>query len=121
MLKRLALTLLLIAASWVGAETFFYDENLTLNDLTSLKINVELGDGAKGACWTNLKEVREYAEEKLRTFGLKVSDVEYMNADKNTYWFVISVNANRLNKDGSGPCLGTHAFHSSSDNLKFAK
>ena len=121
MLKRLALTLLLIAPSWVGAETFFYDENLTLNDLKSLNINVELGDAAKGACWTNLKEVREYAEEKLRTFGLKVSDVEYMNADKNTYWFVISVNANRLNKDGSGPCLGTHAFHSSSDNLKFAK
>ena len=101
MLKSLALTLLLIAPSLAGAESFFLDESLTLDDLKSLDINVELGDGATGACWTNLKEVREYAEEKLRTVGLKVSDVEYMVAEKNTYWFVISVNANRLNKDGS--------------------
>ena len=108
MLKRLALTLLLIAPSLAGAESFFLDESLTLDDLKSLDINVELGDGATGACWTNLKEAREYAEEKLRTAGLKVSNVEYMNADKNSYWFVINVYAYRLNKDGSGPCVGNY-------------
>ena len=37
-----------------------------------------IDDGAKGACWTNLKEVREYAEEKLRTLGVKVSETNYM-------------------------------------------
>jgi len=98
----------LLAPSLARAESFFHDESLTLDDLKSLDINVELGDGATGACWTNLKEAREYAEEKLRTAGLKVSDVEYMNADKNSYWFVITVYAYRLNKDGSGPCLGNY-------------
>ena len=108
MLKSLALTLLLIAPSLAGAESFFLDESLALDDLKSLDINVELGDGATGACWTNLKEVREYAEEKLRTAGLKVSNVEYMIADKNSYWFVINVYAYRLNKDRSGPCVGNY-------------
>ena len=32
-------------------------------------IYVHLEDDAKGGCWTNLREVREYAEEKLRIAG----------------------------------------------------
>lgn len=37
------------------------------------KIYVYLTDEAKDACWTNLREVREYAEEKLRISGYSVA------------------------------------------------
>lgn len=38
-------------------------------------IGVSLSDDATGACWTNLKEAREYAEEKLRIKGFNVITV----------------------------------------------
>ena len=71
---------------------------------------MSIQDGATGACWTNLKEVREYAEEKLRTLGVKVSETKYMTAEVNIYWFIIKVNARRLYKDGSGPCYGNYSI-----------
>ena len=69
-------------------------------------MNVVLSDHATGACWTNLKEVREYAEEKLRGRGIKVTDTEYMQAENKIYWFNIIVFARRFYEDGSGPCVG---------------
>lgn len=39
-------------------------------------INVELDDQVSNGCWTNLKEVREYAEEKLRGMRLNVVDFD---------------------------------------------
>ena len=44
-----------------------YDDKFDLKNVAS--IAVELVDNANGACWTNLKEAREYAEEKLRMRG----------------------------------------------------
>ena len=47
-------------------------DEMTYSDLKNLKVNVLLEDSAKGACWTNLTESREYAEEKLRSAGATV-------------------------------------------------
>ena len=47
-------------------------DEMTYRDLRNLKGNVLLADSAKGACWTNLTESREYAEEKLRSAGATV-------------------------------------------------
>ena len=35
---------------------------------------IAIGDNVINGCWTNLKEVREYTEEKLRGIGLRVID-----------------------------------------------
>ena len=59
-------------------------------------IEVELEDGAKGACWTNLKEVREYAEEKLRNKGYSVV------GEQSRHSFIITVGAFRAK---SGACI----------------
>ena len=50
MLKRLALTLLLIAPSWAWSEKFTLDE--TLADIGSIK--VVISDSAVDGCWTNI-------------------------------------------------------------------
>lgn len=43
---------------------------MTIDDLKNLKyIEVVIDDKAKNGCWTNLRESREYAEEKLRSVG----------------------------------------------------
>ena len=47
-------------------------DEMTYSDLRNLKVNVLLQDNAKDACWTNLTESREYAEEKLRSAGATV-------------------------------------------------
>ena len=109
MLKRLALTLLLIAPSLAGADdSFFFEDQITKEYLEGLEVNVQIEDNATGACQTNLKEVREYAEEKLRTLGVKVSETGYMVAEANLYWLTINVSAGRLYADGSGPCIGDY-------------
>ena len=52
-------------------------------------VAVVLFDEAKDGCWTNLRETREYAEEKLRSKGAKiVSEQRYL---PNHYAFTISV------------------------------
>ena len=56
-------------------------------------------DSASEACWTNLKNSREYAEEKLRSKGIKTrseAGAEYI--------LKIDVLAFR---DGTGWCVGT--------------
>ena len=108
MLKRLALTLLLITPSLASAEIpFLYDESLTKDDLKELSVRVEIVDNAKGACWTNLKEVREYAEEKLRTFGVEKSETDIMDTDLQTYWLFVHVAALRTLQNNAGMCLGS--------------
>ena len=48
------------SAQWVSSD---------VNPKSVGTIYVLLEDNAKGGCWTNLREVREYAEEKLRIAG----------------------------------------------------
>ena len=83
-------------------EGYWFEDKLKLRDLVVL---VRLDDDAKVGCWTNLREVREYAEEKLYRRGVKlVKEFDYNNA--NNYELVIGVHANRIYADGSGPCGG---------------
>ena len=58
-----------------NATEFIIIKNVSAQDLRSIKsVYVSLNDFATGGCWTNLREVREYAEEKLRTKGIKTTD-----------------------------------------------
>jgi hypothetical protein len=69
---------------------------------------VLLENNAKGACWTNLKEVREYAEEKLRIKGIAVADkIEFKPASDGYYNLALEVDGRRLYKDNTGPCVGS--------------
>ena len=107
---KLASVLILLASNAAAEDSFFLDDNITVDYIKNLEVRVELLDGATGACWTNLREVREYAEEKLRTFGVKVSQTEYSNPEANIYWLNIHVYAHRLYDDGTGPCFGGFRF-----------
>jgi hypothetical protein len=60
-------------------------------------ITVRLFDSAANACWTNLRQAREYAEEKLDIEGYNVL------ADDGEYDFNISVISLR---DNRGVCFG---------------
>ena len=80
-----------------------HDDAFRLSQIDGVRVS--LLDYAKGACWTNLKEVRDYAEEKLRIKGVKINDEIGMDPGKD-YVLEISVAAGRLYQDGSGPCIG---------------
>jgi hypothetical protein len=86
------------------AEADVYDPNFKLSQIK--EVNVHLLDNAKGACWTNLREVREYAEEKLRMRGVKVVDQRMSLVGEQTYTLAIAVHSRRLYNDGTGPCWG---------------
>jgi hypothetical protein len=49
-----------------------------------------------GGCWTNLKEVREYTEEKIKNSGMT------LNNDQYAYTFVVDVQGGRI----SNTCTG---------------
>jgi hypothetical protein len=68
MLKRLALTLLLIAPSFAWSQKFFPD--ITLDKIGNIEVVIR--DGAVDGCWTNIKEVKNYAEGKLEIAGAKL-------------------------------------------------
>ena len=68
MLKRLALTLLLIAPSFAWSEKFYPD--ITLDKIGNIEVVIR--DGAVDGCWTNIKEVKNYAEGKLEIAGAKL-------------------------------------------------
>jgi hypothetical protein len=101
--------LLLLSIPSQAHADFFYDKKLTADDLRGLNaVRVSLRDGANGACWTNLKEVREYAEEKLRIKGMAVTDINEPGlASEGTYWLSIVVHAKRVYENNTGPCVGS--------------
>ena len=81
-----------------------YDPDLSLSNMKNVK--VELNDEVSDACWTNLKEVREYAEEKLRMKGAKVASdrTTFPLAAVNTYNLEITAMGWRL--PGNNGCVG---------------
>ena len=87
-------------ASW-GLATIF-SPNVNLKDLGAIK--VVISDMATGGCWTNIKEVKDYAEGKLEIAGADLSyksDIIAHAGKRNN--FTIAVFAQRLN---SGLCIG---------------
>ena len=96
MIPRLALILLLIAPNWAGASQV-YDTNFSFKDE---KFAFILSDGVKDGCFTNLKEVREYAEEKLRMSGAIVLSGGW---EDDGFLLLVSVNGERTLQD---ECVG---------------
>ena len=102
-MRAILTALMLTIASQAGAAVWD-PNNFDLKKLTS--ITVALQDSASGACWTNLKEVREYAEEKLRMKGVKINNDVTIFEEDYTYKFTITVTSERIYKDDTGPCYG---------------
>ena len=95
--------LIALLATWsVTAEAERFG-NLNFSDI--FNVRVQINDQADGACWTNLKEAREYAEEKFRINGVNLSKGDPSWLDR-SYDFRITVNAARVYQDGGGPCFG---------------
>ena len=72
-------------------------------DLREIKVTVMLQDNAQNGCWTNLKEVREYAEEKLRMQNIQLGNFDFPDFLQNQFWLWIDINADRTQ---SGSCTG---------------
>jgi hypothetical protein len=83
--------------------TISFSQSMPISELKNLPvIEVVIIDEAKNACWTNLTESREYAEEKLRSVGATLYD----NREKfyeDYYMLAITVLASR---NDLGPCVG---------------
>ena len=61
--------------------------NSQLDEFSSYQeVQLHLLDGVTDGCWTNLKEVREYAEEKIKMSGMT------LNAD-GTHQFTFAISA----------------------------
>ena len=99
--------LITIGSQASSKDGFFYDHTLTAERVKNIgSVFVHLADNAGMGCWTNLKESREYAEEKLRIQGIEVDDSNtYPSVLNKHYHFTISVSAGRLT-DRSSPCTG---------------
>ena len=82
------------AASATHAQDSIGPSDLGLSPDAIRSIQVRLADNATGACWTNLQEVREYAEEKLRIGNYNVVDNLEL-ARVPDFWFWIGVGAQR--------------------------
>ena len=78
------------SAQWVSSD---------VNPKSVGTIYVLLEDNAKGGCWTNLREVREYAEEKLRIAGYSTA------AKDNIYEARLFVDV--LAYKSNGQCVGS--------------
>ena len=93
-MKYLMLIIIWLTPNWASA--FFWEQNIAKVYIQGVSIHVNLIDGATGACWTNLKETKEYSEEKLRMSGITVADEKGSDAKAKIYTLNIVVNANRL-------------------------
>jgi len=61
--------------------------SFSLNDI--LKTRVEIRDYLGNGCWTNLGEVKAYAEDKLRLKGVEVGNLPFTDAKYGLYEFII--------------------------------
>ena len=88
-----------VAANFATAADYF-----TANDFKNLgSISVVLKDEARDACWTNLTESREYAEEKVLMSGSKPSIVEDRSWGRD-YLLIVKVGSHR--SEALGLCFG---------------
>ena len=88
-MRLIALLFILIAPSWAAADKYVKD--LTLSQVGP--IFVRLIDGADGGCWTNLKEVKTYASNKIELAGGTL--VDKIQEAREGIIFSIDINANR--------------------------
>lgn len=71
MKKFLSVLLLILFPSIVSGLTY----NSELTEFGYYKdVRLKISDLVNGGCWTNLKEVREYSEEKIKNSGMTLND-----------------------------------------------
>ena len=99
-MKRLLITAMFVlfgsqASAWVS-------KGFKPNKVSQIAIVVQ--DDATNGCWTNIGEVKRYAEDKLELAGFEVfrGAVEGFLTDGNRFLFRITVNATRID----GLCYG---------------
>ncbi|WP_288939235.1 hypothetical protein [uncultured Roseovarius sp.] len=98
MSKILLTVAMLTAATSLSAQDKPNPKDLGLAPDAIRSIHVRIADSASGACWTNLKEVRDYAEEKLRAKNYNLIDkVQSPKVPDFTFW--IGVVAQRDSMD----------------------
>ena len=102
-LKFIAISMLFVCST-VSAEPIIWDKDFSISDTKAIK--VVLDDNASSACWTNLRETREYAEEKVRMLGGKIGDFDLAFASERQYELNIHVHLQRVFVDDTGPCYG---------------
>ena len=92
-MKRWIETIIISVLMFAGQSAFagWGNDAFRLSDTKS--VSVKLSDYASDGCWTNLRETREYAEEKLRAKGANM--VPQFGVDDNHYQFDVSVDAFR--------------------------
>ena len=96
--------LLFAVLAWSFQAEADYHSDFDFSEIAS--VHVQLVDIATGACWTNLKEVGEYAEEKFRMKGVKIAD-KLPSLSFRTFTFQLKRISQRLYENGSGPCYGS--------------
>ena len=99
LMKSIAVTVAVLLTTSTTANAWY---SKTANPTSIGTISVGIADDAKDACWTNLREVREYAEEKLKIKGYNV--VAEMGGG---YEFAIKVKAFRSD---AGTCIGEYSI-----------
>lgn len=95
-MRTLLIALMMTLATQAGAEVM--DKSFNIN---GKKFFVSLVDNANGGCWTNLKEVREYSEEKLRMLRAVVNS----GWEEDGFVLWIFVNSERIAEYNSS-CYG---------------
>jgi hypothetical protein len=95
-MRALLVALTLMIGSQAVAEII--DSNFTFK---GKNITVHMVDSADRGCWTNLREVREYAEEKLRMKGAFVDD----NWSDSSFLLFVQIMGSR-NPNNSTQCVG---------------
>ena len=86
-------TIITLLVMSVGQSAFALYSNEAFSLSGTKSVSVALADDAKDGCWTNLRETREYAEEKLRLKGANI--VPQPGMGEHDYELQVSVNAFR--------------------------
>ena len=116
-MKKLLLTasLLMLAtevSAWVTKD--FVPANVS-------KINVGISDSASDGCWTNIGEVKRYAEDKLELAGFNVTREKFEKYDDTKHFYVI---INITSERAANSCYGsisTYIMKMVYDNNVYAK
>ena len=93
--------LAILVAFLMTVSTQASTQDMTYSDLRKFKVSVFIADDAKDACWTNLTESREYAEEKVRSAGATV--VPHASIPD----YVVVVRVRSVRDTAFGSCFGS--------------
>ncbi len=104
MMKTILTAVCLLLTSMTASYSFGIVKQFTPNNVKSIRVNIN--DGASDGCWTNLMEVKRYAEDKLELAGYRIwKKSNYDAADRDSYYLSITVTSQRKNY-----CYGSVAF-----------